>query len=368
MDIFGTIRIATVIGLSVAKIVSTVMRIKEAKDMGLISHDSKHFNNNNSYPNNQQMYTNTCKPAPQPQPTPAPMPVEQPTVVSEDPFRNSRRNCYYQPHQTTPNMPVNNYYNNYNNRAYVQPQPTPAPMPVVPSIPQQPYYVQQPTYTNPYVVHNNTNNIYQRNDQCVSRRYIGNYGMPSSGPVYQQPLYQYSQPSTPMQNLMSTGQPPVVQTGFFGNRNMRSNLKPSHIDGTNYSKYGYGWGEPDRTSPDLQWATKPMGSVNPVNNNLSYQQDLQQQTQQSRRMQNVQQQPIPNYNQNQQQSQPIPPQSATQTQNSNSQQPQKSRRDPMFNWNNPLLRKTPQQWEKEGIVAMFSDDDGNPLYGPCPAI
>lgn len=343
MDIFGTIRIATVIGLSVAKIVNTVMRIKEAKDMGLISHDSNHFNNNNSYPNNQQMYTNTGIPAPQP--APAPMPAEQPTVVSEDPFRNSRRNCYYQPHQTTPNMPVNNYYN-YNNRAYVQPMPMPAPMP------QQPHYIQQPTYTNPYAV---PNNVYQRNDHCVSRRYMNNYGMPLSGPVYQQPLYQYRQPSTPIQNPMPTGQPPVVRTGFFGNRNMRSNLKLSHIDGTNYSKYGYGWGEPDRTSPDLQWATKPMGPVNSVNSNPSYQQNSQQ--------------PIPNYNQNQQQSQPIPPQYATQTQDPTSQpQQQKSRRDPMFNWNNPLLRKTPQQWEKEGIVAMFSDDDGNPLYGPCPAV
>jgi hypothetical protein len=69
MNVIGVLRIAAVVGLSAIKVVSTVLKIKEAKQQGLIN---PMFANNNSTPYQQPIYqqpiNNTCNSPVQPQP------------------------------------------------------------------------------------------------------------------------------------------------------------------------------------------------------------------------------------------------------------------------------------------------------------
>lgn len=60
MNVFGIIRIAAVVGLSAIKLVSTALKVKEAKEQGLIN---PVFANNNSTPYNRPV-ANTCNPTP----------------------------------------------------------------------------------------------------------------------------------------------------------------------------------------------------------------------------------------------------------------------------------------------------------------
>lgn len=69
MNVIGVLRIAAVVGLSAIKVMSTVLKIKEAKQQGLIN---PMFANNNSTPYQQPIYqqpiNNTCNSPVQPQP------------------------------------------------------------------------------------------------------------------------------------------------------------------------------------------------------------------------------------------------------------------------------------------------------------
>lgn len=261
MDILSTIRIATVVGLSAIKIIGAILRVKEAKEDGLINHIFERPNNNqpcNNY-NYPQMYSNPIPVAPMPQPMPAP-----------DPFQNSRRNCYY--NQPQPQSVVNN----------------------------EPYAV-PPT------------NV-QEEAPSMSRRTMG--AMPTR-PVY--PQYQY--PTTYPTYAGSCGGVMERNDGSFWKsfyNSNRVNHPPGYLNQPNY--YGQGW-YTQNNSQELQWADKSLGEMRA--GNQAYQQQ--------------------------------------------SQRPMR-KWTPMFNWNNPILCKTPQQWQQNGIVAMFYTEDGQPLYGPTPVI
>lgn len=271
MDIFSTIRIATVVGLSAIKIIGAVLKVKEAKECGLINPVFyRRPNNNQPYNDYQQMYSSPIPVAPAPQPQPIPV---------SDPYQNSRRNCYYNPSQQM-----------VDNNPYVAPV-QPAPMPMLEPVQEQ--------------------------ASSMSRRQMG-YSMPAR-PVY--PKYEY--PATYPTHAGSCGGELMERNDGSYWRSYYNSRKVNYPPPYYYNQprnYGQqGWYQPRSNSQELQWADRSLGSMGVVNTPTTTQQPVKKWT-------------------------------------------------PMFNWNNPILCKTPQQWQQNGIVAMFYTEDGQPLFGPSPMV
>jgi len=270
MNVFGVIRIATVVGLSAIKVISAVLKAKEANQSGLINPIFANANNNLPYYN--QPVNNNCNNTPvyvpvQPQ-TPqypvAPMPPVQQHIVPE-----SRR--FWTPNFAYPTM----------NMGYDTPVPN--------------------------------MNAYEQN---TSRRFMTIPQIQYQVPLNNIPVQQY--PS------MIPTMAPIMNVPNMNNSNgsyWRSYYTNSSINNVRQQQM---YSNPIRPNSypgkELQWADRTLGEM-------------------ASGVKNVRQQ------------YPPPPRKWT----------------PMFNWNNPILRQTPQQQsDNNGVVAMFYTNDGRPLFGPLP--
>lgn len=371
MDIFSTIRIAAVVGLSVIKVVSIVLSVKEINGCGPINPFHYQTNNSQAYNyynqqmcNNQPIFNNM--PTQQFYQQPQPMP-QQPMAINPNQYNNSRRNWYFNYNfsipssmQTQPNPMMYAQQPQQTPYAYYYQQPQPMPQQPNRSYPYQSQAVNSYPYQQSQI-----SNMYNGS----SRRNIGGYSNYSQQipPVYPQ----YQQQSTMgMPQFQHSTQNPVNNkySGIYGGKVVNENAtfwnapKNTNINNMNHMNNN---------------VTPPNGGV--VNqssrrggNWYQHQSNNNQQMQRPqpipRRTSTTQQQSTmevivpeflkPNNNptepQPQHHSQPIPQQPHTTQQKTES--------------NQPVLNKTAEQWENEGIVAMFQSDDGKPLYGPCPSM
>lgn len=107
MSVLGIIRIAAVVGLSAVKLVSTALKVKEAREQGLINPIFAH-NNSNPY-NNQPMNNNVYCSVPQ-QPMMNYEPVWNDRFTSESRRYSQPTTTFQQPIFAQPTQPVMNQY------------------------------------------------------------------------------------------------------------------------------------------------------------------------------------------------------------------------------------------------------------------
>lgn len=250
MNILSIVRITTVVGLSAIKLISTALKVKEAKQQGLINPIFANNNNSTPYMTQQPMMNNGYNS----QPMQAP---HQPTWSESRRFMN------------TNTQPV------YNNQTQYQ------------QAPMMPNYDAQSRRYNSQPVYNPTTYI-PSNWQSNNYRPIG--------PT----VAQYNHPE-----MMSINNYDSL-SGWCGNRNIQRPIQQS-VDWRYQSQ-----------NQELKWCDKSYGQM---------------------------------MEERQMQYQP---------------QPVRHRASPMFNWNSPWLKYDyAQEQQNSGVVAMFSKDDGTPLYGPA---
>ena len=192
MNIVSIIRITTVVGLSAIKLVSTALKVKEAKRQGLINPWSVAINNNSTpYMQGQQPMMNNGFNSNQ-------MMTQQPQQAWSESrrFMNVNPQPQYQPQQYPVSQPqvypqANTNYD-MQSRRYVQPtynQPAYNPTTYLPSNwqPQQPYHQLGPTvarYNHPELM--SINNNYDTLDGYIPKSNYC-YNQPQSNWRYQQP-------------------------------------------------------------------------------------------------------------------------------------------------------------------------------------